>query len=312
MTGRAISSRHAVAVVVALTVCLSLLRLTFLNISAQQATPSASPASDDVAGQLPPAWLEFGPGGLLIARVFVDGACPPLTLEGLDLAMTRRTTPTAAFPVIACEATIPFGTDTATIADQTLPLPSGSLQRIAVIGDTGCRLNDWEKRYQSCNDPQQWPFAQVAASVAAWQPDLIVHVGDYLYRESPCPALGFDCQGSPFGDNWATWNADFFAPASSLLAAAPWVFIRGNHETCERSPEGWFAYLDTRAYQSSCQQFTQPYVAPLNGVSLAVIDSAEAGDTKVTPDEQTQYAQQFAVLGAMAPTGSWLVTHRPV
>mgnify|MGYP000167914488 CR=1 FL=1 len=61
----------------------------------------------------------------------------------------------------------------------------------------------------------------VAGAVAAWDPDLIVHVGDYLYRESPCPEGQSGCAGSPHGDNWATWNADFFAPASPLLGAAP-------------------------------------------------------------------------------------------
>ncbi len=306
------SLRSGLTAFAAAALCLSLPLTAMQLASAQTATPAASPVPSENDGVLPPAWLEFGPHGTLMVRIIVNGACPPLTIDDGDIVMSPRTAASAAFPVIACEATIPFGVKEARVAGQDLPLPAGRLQRIAVIGDTGCRLNDWEKRYQDCNDPNAWPFARVAASVAAWQPDLIIHVGDYLYRESPCPVDGFDCQGSPYGDNWATWNADFFSPASSLLGAAPWVFMRGNHETCERSPEGWFTYLDTRVYQSTCQQFTQPYVTTLNGVSLAVIDSAEAGDTKVTPDEQAQYAHQFEMLGTMAPAGSWLVTHRPV
>ena len=47
------------------------------------------------------------------------------------------------------------------------------IRRIAVIGDTGCRLNDWEKKYQACYDPDAWPFAQVAQAVADWDPDLV-------------------------------------------------------------------------------------------------------------------------------------------
>ncbi len=104
---------------------------------------------------------------------------------------------------------------TASILNQDLPLPEGPIRRIAVIGDTGCRVNDWEKKYQACNDPEAWPFAQVAQAVADWDPDLIVHVGDYLYRESPCPEGMAGCQGNPHGDNWATWDADFFTPAAS-------------------------------------------------------------------------------------------------
>ena len=280
--------------------------------TARQGTPSASPESNDSRGVLPPAWLEFGPQGTLLARIVTDDECPALVLVNLPLAMTPRTAPTQAFPTVACEATIPFGVKSANIADQRLPLPNGPLSRIAVIGDTGCRLNDWEKKYQACNDPRAWPFATVAASVAAWQPDLIIHVGDYLYRESPCPAAESGCAGSPHGDTWATWNADFFTPAAPLLGVAPWLFIRGNHETCERNPEGWFAFLDPRPFQAACQQFTEPYVVNLLGQNLAVLDSAEAGDTTITPAEQKQYKRQFDLLSRTAPPGSWLVTHRPV
>ena len=282
------------------------------GVSAQPATPVASPISTEQIGPLPPAWLEFGPDGILIARVIVAASCPPIVLDGFDVNMTPRSTPTETFPVVACEAVVPYGTESVTILDQNLPLPDGHANRIAVIGDTGCRLNDWEGKYQACNDPGSWPFARVAESVAEWNPDLIVHVGDYLYRESACPAGMDGCQGSPHGDNWATWNADFFAPVSPLLGVAPWLFMRGNHETCERNPEGWFAYLDPRQFQSTCQQFTEPYIAPVLGLSFAVIDSAEAADTSATPEEQTEYARQFDRLSQIAPPESWLVTHRPV
>ena len=280
--------------------------------SAQTATPIASPIPIAQSGPLPPAWLEFGPDGMLIARIIVSADCPSIVLDGFEVVMNSRSTSSEAFPVVACEAAVPFGTEVATIEGQELPLPSGQASRMAVIGDTGCRLNEWEGKYQACNDPQAWPFAQVAESVAEWNPDLIVHVGDYLYRESACPAGMVGCEGSPFGDNWATWNADFFTPVSPLLGVAPWVFMRGNHETCERNPEGWFAYLDPHRFQSACQQFTEPYIAPVLGISFAVIDSAEAADTTVTSDEQREYARQFDRLSQIAPPGSWLVTHRPV
>jgi len=120
------------------------------------------------------------------------------------------------------------------------------------------------------------------------------------------------CQGNPYGDNWATWNADFFTPTASALGAAPWLFIRGNHETCDRNPVGWLTFLDPRQYQSACQRFTEPYITALRSVSSAVIDSAEAADTSDTPQEAAQYARQFGLLDEVTPSGSWLVTHRPV
>jgi hypothetical protein len=293
--------------------CALLLILTLVfpaSLSALQATPVASPVAS--LGPLPPAWLEFGPGGQLLARVIVAGNCPDIAFDDRVTSMRPRTSGTPAFPVITCEAVVPFGVDSAAIGDQSLPVPDAPFTRIAVIGDTGCRLNDWEKNYQSCNDPAAWPFAQVAASAAAWQPDLIIHVGDYLYRESPCPASGFDCDGSPHGDNWPTWNADFFSPASPLLGSAPWLFMRGNHEACDRNPDGWFRFLDPAPWQEACQVYTDPYVSPLNGMTIAALDSAEASDETVNTDEQESYARQFAYLGRIAPSGSWLVTHRPV
>jgi hypothetical protein len=120
------------------------------------------------------------------------------------------------------------------------------------------------------------------------------------------------CQGSPYGDNWQTWNADFFTPATSALGVAPWLFMRGNHETCARNGGGWFAYLDTRAFQPACQLFTEPYVAYLNGATFAVLDSAEASDEVVHPGEEEEYRREFSLLAALAPDGSWLTTHRPV
>jgi Calcineurin-like phosphoesterase len=300
---------------VALATAVSVLFLVLFGLPAgsnQPGTPVASPEPAESAISLPPAWLEFGPEGRLIARVIVEGECPKLLTDAVDFEMTRRAPASAAFPVVACEATVPFGTLTASILSQELPLPAGPIRRIAVIGDTGCRVNDWEKKYQACNDPEAWPFAQVAESVANWDPDLIVHVGDYLYRESPCPADMVGCQGNPHGDNWATWNADFFTPAASFLGSAPWIFMRGNHETCDRNPAGWFTFLDPRRYQAACQRFTEPYTMTLPGLSLAVIDSAEAADEADSPEETAEYTREFKLLGQIAPSGSWLVTHRPV
>jgi hypothetical protein len=288
---------------------LLLLLSGFPAASSQLGTPIASP---EPAASLPPAWLEFGPEGRLIARVIVDGECPSLVIDDMDVDMTRRAPASDAFPVIVCEATVPFGTSRASILNQDLPLPTGPLRRIAVIGDTGCRVNDWEKKYQACNDPEAWPFAQVAETVAAWDPDLVIHVGDYLYRESPCPTDIAGCQGNPHGDNWTTWDADFFTPAASLLGSAPWIFMRGNHETCDRNPAGWFHFLDPRAYQAACERFTEPYVILLLGPTFAVIDSAEAADESDTPQETAEYTREFEVLGQIAAPGSWLVTHRPV
>ena len=112
------------------------------------------------------------------------------------------------------------------------------IKRIVLIGDTGCRMKASENAFQACNDSVKWPFAQVAQSAAALQPDLVIHVGDIHYRESPCPAGNAGCANSPWGYGFDAWQADLFEPAKPLLAAAPWVFVRGNHESCSRAGQG--------------------------------------------------------------------------
>ena len=48
------------------------------------------------------------------------------------------------------------------------------------------------------------------------------------------PAGKADCADAVWGYGEASWRADFLAPASPLLAAAPWVMVRGNHDECAR------------------------------------------------------------------------------
>jgi hypothetical protein len=104
-----------------------------------------------------------------------------------------------------------------------------------------------EDAWQACNDPEAWTFAEVARAAAAAHPDLVLHVGDYHYRENACPEGHAGCAGSPWAYGWDAWDADFFTPAAPLLAAAPWVMVRGNHEECARAGQGWWLLLDPHA-----------------------------------------------------------------
>jgi hypothetical protein len=225
--------------------------------------------------------------------------------------MRLRAAADPAFPVTVCEAPVPAAAGAVAVAGQPLRVPQGTPRRIAVIGDTGCRLNVYDG-FQACNDPAQWPFARIAASVAAWQPDLVVHVGDYLYREQACPAGSAGCAGSPFGDNWETWNADFFAPAAPLLPVAPWLVVRGNHEVCSRNGQGWFRFLDPRPFPAACADYTDPYAVAVGGHQFLVLDSATAEDQKAPVDEVSIYTEQFRALGLVARPGAWFVTHKPL
>jgi hypothetical protein len=278
-----------------------------------QGTPvAATPAATPGVSARQPAWIELGPDGAYVARTITAGVgCPDVALDGAAAPMQLRTAADAAFPVTVCEAPVPATAGTVEVAGQPLRLPQGTPRRIAVIGDTGCRLNVYDG-FQACNDPAAWPFARIAASVAAWQPDLIIHVGDYLYREQACPAGNAGCAGSPFGDNWETWNADFFAPAAALLPVAPWLVVRGNHEVCARNGEGWFRFLDPRPYPAACADYTDPYAVAVGGHQFLVLDSATAEDQKAPADEVAIYTEQFKTLGQVARPGAWFVTHKPL
>ena len=257
---------------------------------------------------LTPVWTEVGDHGT-VARVVVNSAndCPTITVDGTATRMAvRMPVPNGLSP--ACELQIPASAAVATVGGRPLALPHKDPSRVVVIGDTGCRIKG--TAVQDCNDPAKWPFASVASTAAESKPDLVIHVGDYLYREEPCPAGSqASCGGTPAGDTWAAWNADFFAPAKNLLAAAPWAFSRGNHEACDRSWRGWFYYLDPRPFDGTCQVFSAPYAVRLGKVSLVMLDSASASDKTLDPKSVAAFSAELASIKA---EHAWLVLHHPI
>ena len=141
---------------------------------------------------LSPAWVAVSEGDQAVVRIVVKGArdCPAITIDGSTRPMSlRQPLPEGLRP--ACEFSIPRGTKTASVNGQTLSLPRANPSRVIALGDTGCRIKGDD--VQACNDPDQWPFAQVAAGAADEKPDLVIHVGDYLYREMPVPRTSRRC-----------------------------------------------------------------------------------------------------------------------
>jgi hypothetical protein len=167
--------------------------------------------------------------------------------------------------------------------------------------------------FQRCNDPEGWPFARVAALAAAEKPDLVIHVGDYYYRESACPPGDSGCAGSPHGDTWASWKAELFDPARALLANAPWVFARGNHEDCKRGGPGWFRLLDGSSAAKACPAESDSFAVELDGVRLLVADSSDTEDLVPSDDRVAAFKARLAPLRSAPPGGPiWIVTHRPI
>ncbi|MFZ6748752.1 metallophosphoesterase family protein [Undibacterium sp. Ren11W] len=268
-------------------------------------TSPAEPLTND--GPILAAWVVMGEQGQAQARAITTASeCPELSQDGVSKRMQlragaasiaqRKTVSSAAdskaslFEVNSCEADLQASVKTASIAGRVLPLPKALPQKIIVIGDTGCRLQKGSNYFQECNDAAKWAFAQVAKTAASFQPDLVIHVGDYHYRENACSPGNSSCASSPWGYGWDTWRADFFTPAAALLAAAPWVVVRGNHESCGRAGQGWWRFMDPRPLQAGrdCNReaddlqgdYSAPYAIPLGtmggqSAQLIVFDSAK-------------------------------------
>ncbi|MGA0602012.1 metallophosphoesterase family protein [Caulobacter sp. KR2-114] len=263
------------------------------------------------AAEAPTVWVEVTGRGTEVRAVTAEAACPAITVDGHRRRMTERAAPTDAFANRICVAALSRGVRTVRLAGQALPVPKARPRRLVILGDSGCRLKG--PIVQDCNDPKSgWPFALVSALAAKQKPDLVVHVGDYYYRETPCPAGDARCAGSPFGDRWATWRAEVFAPAAPLLAAAPWVFARGNHEDCQRGGAGWFRLLDASQEVRACPAQSDTFAVELGGVRLLVLDSADPDDFTLKPDQEAAFVARMDAMDRLRRgEPAWLVTHRP-
>lgn len=307
--------------------------------------------------------LGEAPGGEAVALARVIGpagqSCPELHGRGTRLKMSKRSNP-QGFEVDVCEAAVAFERAyTVGRGGPALPVARRRVERVAVVGDTGCKPKDQD----GCGleDPA-WAFPALAKAAAARKPDLVIHVGDYNYRGTPAgfeqtvngqqveqwyydagdgaepseqcelsgPYLSQNSTGNPDRDSWQAWWLDFFQPARPLLAAAPWVAARGNHELCSHAGPGWFYFLDPSSKlpegggrELACPAqdgegpalphlaFAPPRVVALEGLNLAVLDSANACDELA--NFTARYAVQLAELASrLQGAPAWLVSHRPV
>lgn len=259
-------------------------------------------------------WTELGPDSTVWVRAITEAAkCPKVKIDGRSEPMKERAAPDAQFGVRVCEAVTKTTTKLVEVDQKKIPIALAQVKKILVLGDTGCRISSHSKlgNTQSCNDADGWPFEKIAKLGAGWKPDLIIHVGDYIYRETSCPEGEAGCRNSPSGDNWTTWDTEFFKPARGLLDQAPWLFIRGNHELCRRAGNGWFRFLEPRSMPTVCSDFTPPYALQLGPVASVVMDTASAKDLEVDPVGKQAYEEQFKLIAQMKPY-RWLFAHHPI
>lgn len=301
-----------------------------------------------------------------IARTVINtnSLCPTVSEVGKSstIGMISRDNPNH-FSVLVCEALIDFDKSyQINFPSQTvaLPMAKSNPQNILVYGDTGCS--------HCAKGTAAEPFKTMADAGAQQNADLVLHMGDYNYRGTSGKtyfsqysngkwqqnqewtydagdgdSLGQHCgqvPGTPFysqsatnsnrPDIWENWQDDVFLATDMLMASAPWIVARGNHELCSRAGPGYFYFLDpntrlTGGKQLSCpvpdvgsdaQQNTVQipnYTVSFDNIDVAVVDSANACDNSANSPFTATYKQVFGELEAsVSSKNTWLVTHRPI
>jgi hypothetical protein len=254
-----------------------------LSIIAGPATASesllvkTSSSSSVIAAYTLVAPVEEVPSGLIARAVLPMGvSCPDMKVRVQKsagfvtryLPMAERPQPDntsmAFLATRVCEAPLPKRALSAWVGGQVIPAKiAGTVKRIAVFGDTGCRMK--KTNDQDCNIPETWPLAQIADSIAQQKPHVTLFLGDFFYREFVCdPYQTLTCGASPppmdinhdydsatnpfpkypFSDTAYSWLADVFVPMRPVFSAAPLVVVRGNHEVCQRGGVGYFRFFD--------------------------------------------------------------------
>jgi hypothetical protein len=320
---------------------------------------------DDAPGETVARWVQFAPGAagsagfsVLVRAVVTDAAsCPAATLDHtIPLPLRQRFigaeggaggAPRGFVSAVAagnfadgrskatprwgeCEAVVPPGHDVVTVDGVDLALPKVRPRRILVMGDTGCRTEadaDAPAAARACETPASFPLAYLAQFEATFRPDAIIHLGDYSHRPD-----GAD-RG---GDTFDAWNADFLYPAHTLLAAAPWIMLRGNDESCGRGARGWYTLLDPFPYdatKAACTRtvtypaptesgashnadFEPSYAVDLGGVNFIVHDSSFARENPADLDwaenSDIDLTAMLAALRAATPGAPAIfLSHRP-
>nr|BFD66893.1 hypothetical protein HAGR004_19150 [Bdellovibrio sp. HAGR004] len=188
--------------------------------------------------------------------------------------------------------------------------------KIALLGDTGCRLKG--QQVQNCLNPEEWPLTQIVESISAESADLIIHVGDYHYRETcknpqKCAPLA-----DTVGYTWNAWKADWFDPAKALLGT-PAIYVRGNHENCNRAWEHWQKYLSSDSQLEACRIQDKTQFVELPGLLIVNGDLSWLSDDPSKPDSK-QPAQIKAYLEKLKQeiqsrnkpnTEVWVLFHPP-
>src|SRR5471032_2892718 len=86
------------------------------------------------------AWLQYEADGQPHARVVGTTSCPAVVTDERTLPMRMRASASEGFNDIVCDVAIPATAQHVHVGQRTIPAPVARLERIVVLGDTGCRI----------------------------------------------------------------------------------------------------------------------------------------------------------------------------
>ncbi|WGI22702.1 metallophosphoesterase [Amylibacter sp. IMCC11727] len=279
-------------------------------------------------------WAQLVGTNLVSLRVISTQSCSAITGSVTFQPRIKNTMEQMNGNTI-CEALIDLSTftgNTVTVDGHTITLPKAAPKRVVILGDTGCRK---DHHYQHCSDTSKWNFNAVAAAIAKTKPDLMVHVGDYVYRYNCWNGTEGCAKKDAHGNvingqlkEWYYWEEDFFKPAADLLPLAPWVFTRGNHEDCENADRGWRGWAVFLAMTPDLSSKTDPVTSLYKNCKAnkrdikkpELIQLPAAAQTGAAPalnlyafdtaNEDAPLWSGFSNLTALADE-TWIVTHVP-
>jgi predicted phosphodiesterase len=191
-------------------------------------------------------------------------------------------------------------------------------KKIVLIGDTGCRIVDKKGRseFQNCNDPKEWPFKLIADQVISERPDLVIHLGDYHYRESCLPGSKCEAYSKYIGYEWKPWELDFFVPMNELLKVSPIIIVRGNHEDCNRAYAGYKKLLSNEDWGNECRDYEEPKIVVINDIALINFDSSSIDDQPKLGVDEAKWVKRLdelsEKLSKLKYKKVWLLTHKPI
>lgn len=260
-------------------------------------------------------WVQFVDNNQLVARATTSSnECPNIKIDNKNLKMHFRSNYQDEHlkqKITVCEHNV-TGSVNVEIRNKVIKLPGYNIKRFVVIGDSGCESSFFssDHDFQNCKDPKAWPFKEIADKITALKADFVVHMGDYAYRNKYTSEID---KVKNEQMQWFFMRDEFFDPAYNLLNTTPMVFVRGNHESCDKMGIAWFQYFSSYKHDSICKPEEEPFDLSFNDLNMIILDtSAVHGGKDFSSTELSKYKKLFSNLNKNAKDFSWLLVHQPI